>query len=325
MTKTTQTTPMKRAPGRVIVVRRDGPAGKRVTTISGSNSTDTAKIAERLLSVLRKQDATSASRIFFVTFSDAPTRAERQALVKRLERELTDEELTDSCGGWGGPRLTVPPRSGPSFALPSLDPGWYCGFCLNPTTLVLGDLDAESPLDGTHSVSVAHWHPGSRTSGSWRDHYAILGNGIEVAWSFKDEDGTYISFHRSRGDSPTAMTKSLDDAVTSWYLYRAEHRFLTAHFLGFSSGNVEWLGTDENTGYEIEGFSLRASDDVLRELKRLNPPMTQEEATLWLDVTKRVVDPSVWEYWTTGDYPEEFLMNLLGVAEGRSGTASVGD
>ena len=29
------------------------------------------------------------------------------------------------------------------------------------------------------------------------------------------------------------------------------------------------------------------------------PPMTQEEATLWLDVTKRVVDPSVWEYWTT--------------------------
>ena len=67
--------------------------------------------------------------------------------------------------------------------------------------------------------------------------------------------------------------------------------------------------------------SVDAGEDVLQELKRLSPPMTQEEATLWLDVTKRVVDPSIWEYWTTGDYPEEFLMTLLSIAEGRSGTA----
>lgn len=62
---------------------------------------------------------------------------------------------------------------------------------------------------------------------------------------------------------------------------------------------------------------MRAGEDVPRELTRFNPPPPQDEATLCLDITKRVVDSSVWEYWTTGDYPEEFLLTLLSIAEGR--------
>jgi hypothetical protein len=95
----------------------------------------------------------------------------------------------------------------------------------------------------------------------------------------------------------------------------AETQLLTAYFLGFSRGNIAWLRTEDAPGYEIEEFSLRVSADVLQELERLNPPPTQQEAALWLDVTKNAVHPSDWERWTTGDHPEEFLLTLRSIAE----------
>jgi hypothetical protein len=323
MPKKPSTTKVGRSPGTVIVVRRDSTTGKRVTTISGSNSENTARIAERLLGVLKSQDETPDSRLFFVSFPEAPSRGFRAAVVKIIKQKLVeaadeDNPLSENDLRW--PRLTVPTRSGPSFALLSLhsESNWYCGFWLNPTTLVLGDLylDAWSPLEGVCAVSAAHWHPDSMTSGCWRDHYAVLGDGLDVEWSLRDEDGTHIVFRRAPGSSPAEVAKRLAKAVASWYIFGAETHLLTAYFLGFSRGSIAWLRTDENSGYEIDEFSLRADEDVTRELKRLNPPPTQEEASLWLDDTKRAVTPSDWEYWTTGDDPEEFLLLLRSIAEG---------
>ena len=312
-----------RSPGTVIVVRRDSTTGKRVTTISGSNSENAAKLAERLLKVLKSQDETPDSRLFFVSFSEAPSRGFRAAVVKNIKQKLVDSAdednpLSENNLRW--PRLIVPARSGPSFALLSLhsESNWYCGFWLNPTTLVLGDLylDAWSPLEGVSAVSAAHWHPDSMTSGCWRDHYAVLGDGIDVEWSLKDEDGTHIVFRRAPGNSPAEVAKRLAKGVASWYIFGAETDLLTAYFLGFSRGNIAWLRTNENSGYEIDEFSLRADEDVMRELKRLNPPPTQEEASLWLEVTEHDVTSSEGEYWTTSSDPAELILALRGIAEG---------
>jgi hypothetical protein len=322
MPEKSSTTKVKASSGRVIVVHRDSTTGKRVATISSSKSGDAVKITERLVEVLKTQDGTFESRLFFVTFPEALSRSFRAAVIKHIKQRLDvaaadeDNQLSEDDIRW--PRLTMPARSGPSFALLSLDSeyNWYCGFWLNSTTLVLGDLNASSPLDGMHSVSAHHWHPDSRTSGSWRDHYAVLGNGLDVEWSYKDEDGTYIKFHRAPSNSPTVVARRLMKGVTSWDIFGAETRLLTAYFLGFSGFNVEWVGYDENRGYEVDSFSVHAYEDILQELKRLNPPPTQEEASLWLDVTKDAVHPSDWERWTTGDYPEEFLLTLRSIAEG---------
>ena len=321
VSKKSSTTKVKASPGRVIVVRRDSTLGKRVTTVSGSNIENAAKIAERLLEVLKTQDEASYSRLFVVTFPEAPSRGFRATVVKHIEQKLAsaageDNPLSKNDMRW--PRLILPKRSGPSFALlsPDSESNWYCGFWLNPTTLVLGDLNELAPLDGMHSASIAHWHPDSRTSGSWRAHYAALGNGLDVEWRYEDEDGTYIIFQRASESSSVAIAKRLVESVTNWYMCGAETQLLTAYFLGFSRGNIAWLRTEDAPGYEIEEFSLHASADVLQELKRLNPPPTQQEAALWLDVTKNAVHPSDWERWTTGDHPEEFLLTLQSIAEG---------
>ena len=324
MTKKSSTTKAKASPGRVIVVRRDSTTGKRVTTISGSNSESAEKIAKRLVGVLTTQSETFESRLFFVTFPEAPARGFRAAIIKHIEREIiatADKDDPPREDDRRFPRQILPLRSGPSFTIlfhssGSEEPRQYCGFWLNPTTFVLGYLYEDSPLSGVCSVSAHHWHPDSRTSGSWRDHYAVLGNGLDVEWSYKDEDGTYIKFHRAPGNSPAVVARRLMKGVTSWDIFGAETRLLTAYFLGFSGFNVEWLGSDRNSGYEIDGFSLRADEAVTRELKRLNPPPTQEEASLWLDATKNAVHPSTWEAWTTGDCPAEFLLTLRSIAEG---------
>ena len=324
MTKKSSTTKAKASPGRVIVVRCDSTTGKRVTTISGSDSESAEKIAKRLVGVLTTQSETFESRLFFVTFPEAPARSFRAALIKHTEREsisTADEDNQPIEDDQRSPRQILPTRSGPSFTVlfpssGSEEPRQYCGFWLNPTTLVLGYLYEDSPLDGVCTVSADHWHPGSMTSGVWKDRYAALGNGLDVEWSYKDEDGTYIKFHRAPGNSPAAVARRLVKGVESWHIFGAETRLLTAYFFGFSGGNVEWLGSYQNSGYEIDEFSLRADEAVTRELKRLNPPPTQEEASLWLDATKNAVHPSTWEAWTTGDYPEEFLLTLRSIAEG---------
>ena len=324
VTKKSLTTKVKAPSSRVIVVRRDSTTGKRVTTISGSNSEDAAKIAERLVEVLKTQDGTFESRLFFVTFPELPARGFRAELVKRVEQEVTaaaDEDDLPSPDDRRFPRQILPLRSGPSFTIlfhssGSEEPRQYCGFWLNPTTFVLGYLYEYSPLSGVCSVSAHHWHPDSMTSGSWRDHYAVLGNGLDVEWSYKDEDGTYIKFHRAPSNSPAVVARRLMKGVTSWDIFGAETRLLTAYFLGFSEFNVEWVGYDENRGYEVDSFSVHAYEDILQELKRLNPPPTQEEASLWLHVTKNAVHPSTWESWTAGEHPEEFLLTLRSIAEG---------
>ena len=324
MTKISPTTKAKASPGRVIVIRRDSNTGERVTTISGSNSESAEKIAKRLVGVLTTQSETFESRLFFVTFPEAPARSFRAALIKHTEREIistADEYNQPIEDDQRSPRQILPTRSGPSFTVlfpssGSEEPRQCCGFWLNPTTLVLGYLYEDSPLDGVCTVSADHWHPGSMTSGVWKDRYAALGNGLDVEWSYKDEDGTYIKFHRAPGNSPAAVARRLVKGVESWHIFGAETRLLTAYFLGFSGGNIAWLRTEDAPGYEIEEFSLRASEDVLKELKRLNPSPTQQEASVWLDITKRAVTASDWAEWTTGDYPEEFLLTLLGIAEG---------
>jgi len=321
MPEKSSTTKVKASSGRVIVIHRDSTTGKRVATISGSKSGHAVKIAERLVEVLKAQDETPDSRLFFVTFPEALSRSFRATVIKHVEQRLVaaadeDNPLSEDDMRW--PRLTMPARSGPSFALLSRDSesNWYCGFWLNPTTLVLGDLNESSPLDGMHSTSIAHWHPDSRTSGSWRNHYAALGNGLDVEWRYEDDDGTYIVFYQAPESSPTAVAKRIVKGVTSWYMCGAETQLLTAHFLGFSRGNIAWLKTAEAPGYEIEKFELRGSKDVLHEIEKLNPPPTQEEASLWLDVTKDAVHPSDWERWTTGEHPEKFLLTLRSIAEG---------
>jgi hypothetical protein len=321
VTKKSPATEVKAAPGRVIVVRRDSTTGKRVTTISGRKIASATMIAERLVEILKAQDEIPDSRLFFVTFPEALSRSFRATVVKHVEQRLVaaaDEDNPPRENDIRWPRLTMPARSGPSFAILSSDSesNWYCGFWLNSTTLAIGDLNESSPLDGMRSASIAHWHPDSRTSGSWRNHYAALGNGLDVEWRYEDDDGTYIVFYQAPESSPTAVAKRIVKGVTSWYMCGAETQLLTAHFLGFSRGNIAWLKTAEAPGYEIEKFELRADEAVTRELKRLNPPPTQEEASLWLDITKDAVHPSDWERWTTGEHPEKFLMTLRSIADG---------
>ena len=316
-----------------ILVRRDGPAGKQLATIGGANSTDPLKVADRLLTVLRTPDKQRrGSRLLFVEFSVAPAMVFRKTLIGRISEGLladvreyfdgddapTDDELLDA-EGWDGPRIVLPSRSGPSFTLSFTEEiDWYCGFWLNPTTLVLGVLDTLSPPEGASSVSAGHWHPDSRTSGSWRDHYAVLGNGLDFAWSSRDESGIYVNFRRSVGASPTSVAKSLESAVRDWYLYGAQYQLLEAHFLGFSKGTVELLRGDENLGYEIEDFTVSVADDVLSELKKRHPKPTPEEAGEWVAAIKEAVSEDLWEHYTTGSYADEFVLTLTAIAEGKS-------
>jgi hypothetical protein len=315
-----------------ILVRRDGPTGTRLAVIGGANVDDPLKVGERLLRVLRTPDGKRGSRLLFVEFPAAPTKTFRKVLVERVSEGLladvreyfdgddapTDDELLNA-EGWDGPRIVLPSRSGPSFALPFIDEiGWYCGFWLGPRTLVLGILGTWSPLEGTSSVSASHGDPASG-SGSWREHYAVLGNGIDVAWSYRGESGIYVSFRRSDGDSPATVAKRLEAAVQTWYLYGAENRLLTAHFLGFSKGTVELLG-GIYFGYDIEYFSLQASDDVLIELRKRNPNPKQDEAAEWVESIQQEVEstqPGLWEYYTTELHPCGFLRSLSDIAEGK--------
>lgn len=306
-----------------IVVRRDSATGKRVTGIQGGAAGDPIKLADRLVAVLKTRDERPNSRLFFVTFPQEPARTFRAALIKLIEEKLVSAEDEDnplSREGWSGPRLILPARSGPSFAVSFLysDAHWSCGFWLDHATLVLGDLSPDSPLEGVCSASAAHWHPDSRTSGSWRDEYVVLGNGLDVEWSFKDEDGTYIVFRRAPGNSPAAVAKRLAAGVAGWYIYGAETNLLTAHFMGFSRGTIELLRTDENCGYEIESFSLHAEEDVTRELKKRHPLPSVEEAGDWVQEVKAAVSPDLWEHYTTGTYADEFLLALIAMAEGKS-------
>jgi len=307
----------KKAPD-AIVVHRDSTAGKRVATIKGAGCSDPVKLADRLVALLKTSDERPGSRLFFVTFPAAPTRGFRATLVKRIEQELVTYDGNYDGEGWSGPRLTLPARSGPSFVLVSPDPGWYCGFWLNQTTLVLGDLDTETPLKGVCAASAAHWHPDSMASGSWGDEYVVLGNGLDVEWSYKDEDGTYIVFRRAPGNSSAAVAKRLSAGVAGWYIYGAARYLLTAHFIGFSCGTIELLGADENNGYEIEDFSLTADEDVTRELKKRHPLPSMEEATEWVQGVKAAVSLDLWEQYTTGAYADEFLLALIALAEGKS-------
>ena len=313
-------------------MRRDGPTGKRLATIGGATSTDPSKVADRLLRVMRTPDGKRGSRLLFVEFPAAPATEFRKVLVERIEEGLladvrehfdgddvpTDDELLDDAG-WDGPRIVLPSRSGPSFALAFIEEiGWYSGFWLGPRTLVLGVLDTWSPLEGVSSVSTSHWHPDSMTSGSWRDHYAVLGNGLDVEWSSRDESGIYVNFRRAAGDSPIAVAKRLENAVWGWELYGAQYQLLDAHFLGFSKGTVELLRADENYGYEIEDFSVQTTGDVLLELRKRHPKPTPEEAAEWVAAIKEVISEDLWEHYATGPYADEFVLALAAIVEGKS-------
>jgi hypothetical protein len=319
------------APARILV-RRDGPTGKRLAVIGGANVDDPLKVGDRLLRVLRTPDGKRGSRLLFVEFPAAPAQKFRKILVERIEEGFladvrehfdgddapADDELLDD-EGWDGPRIVLPSRSGTSFALSFIEEiGWYCGFWLGPKTLVLGVLDPEWPLEGTASVSTSHWHPDSMTSGSWRDHYAVLGNGLDFEWSSRDESGIYMNFQRAVGDSAVAVAKRLESAVRGWEIYGAQYQLLDAHFLGFSKGTVELLRADENYGYEIEDFSVLTSDDVLLELRKRHPKPTPGEAAEWVAAIKEVISENLWEHYTTGSYADEFVLALVAIAEGKS-------
>jgi len=331
--KQTKNTATRRPAFDKILVRRDGPTGKRLAVIGGANVDDPLKVGDQLLRVLRTPDKQHGSRLLFVEFPTAPTKKFRKVLIKRVVEGLladareyfagddedavvgADEFMNEE--GWDGERLVLPPRSGPSFALSFVDEiSWYCGFWLNPRTLVLGVLDPNSPLEGPCSVSVSHWAPDSMVSGSWRDSYDVLGNGLNVAWKQKDEDGKYISFYRTTEGAPAAVAKRLGAAVHDWYLYEAETRLLAAHFLGFTKGNAGLLGG--SFGYEIENFTLRASAEVMLELQKRNPKPTAEEAGKWLASIKDSIDASLWEQYASGAHPDEFVLALAAIAEGKS-------
>lgn len=319
----------KKAPD-AIVVRRDSTTGKRVATIKGAGCSGPVKLAHRLVALLETPDERPGSRLFLVTFPQAPVRVFRATLVNHIEQALmtnADEDNEDneiSLDGWSGPRLTLPTRSGPSFVHVLCDEDGedsrYCGFWLDPLTLVLADLDTDSPLEGCATAEVSHWHLDSWTSGLWTDEYVVLGNGLDVEWSFKDEDGTYIAFRRAAGNSPAAVAKRLSAGVAGWYIYRAETHLLTSHFIGFSSGTIELLRANENFGYEVESFSLHANKDVIRELKKRHLLPSKEEAGEWVQEVKAAVsqDQDLWENYTTGTYTGEFLLALIAMTEGKS-------
>jgi hypothetical protein len=292
-------------------------------------------VGDRLLRVLRTPDKQHGSRLLFVEFPTAPTKKFRKVLIKRVEEGLladareyfagddedavvgADEFMNEE--GWDGERLVLPSRSGPSFALSFVDElSWYCGFWINPRTLVLGVLDPDSPLDGTHSVSVSHYHPGSMTSGLWKDHYAVVGNGLDFEWSSRDESGVYVNFRRSIGYSPTAIAKRLESAVSTWSIYGAEIWLLDAYFLGFWNGTIDLLQVDENPGYEIGDFFLQASAAVLLELRKRHPKPTPEKATEWVAAIKDAVSEDMWEQYASGAHPDEFVLALAEIAEGKS-------
>jgi len=307
-------------PSSGIAVRRDSATGKRVTLITGTNATDPLKLAARLSGVLLAGQETPGSKLYFVTFPEAPQRTFKNILSTALEeglRSAADEAGDEEGPGedyWGNPRLEPPVRSGPSFTLVLIDGPWFCGFWLNRTTLVLGDLDTHSPPTGNCSMEASHWHPDSMTSGLWQDKYVVLGNGLDVAWSFKDEDGTYISFRRGGSSSAGAVAKRLGTAVTGWYIYGAEKHILTAYLMGFRGGTIALLRSDDNPGYAVDDVRLIVDADVEHELLRRNPLPSVEEATEWVRDIIAHVGPDLWAAYLADEYADEFLPALIAIA-----------
>jgi len=284
-----------------------------IKTFTGALSAVAAQIAETCFerattTVFSPETFTQNEPWLTFTFEPAPSAANRKSItnaaLRAFQAEGEDgEQWVDLDEGWEGERVSFDKKFQPGFSqyLEEVYEECVAGFWYDEQTFLFIKFDLTEIFDfdrvgGRSTAHVSHWHPDSRTSGSWSNQYVIVTSRLAVSWCSNDEDGCYVQFEQVDAAAPAAEAAALDSAVLGWYLYGAEDRLLDGYFLDvFESGCIDNLvGSSENPGYTIEDFGLYAEREVLKELKLRHPTPTKEEAAAWLE-----------EFGDLDDLPEE--------------------
>lgn len=252
-----------------------------------------------------------------VNFETPPLETVRVGLVETFQQvfEATDWQKTEK--GDRGERVEIDKAFQPSFSLCEYEEGcdYIVGFWYNDTSFLLYAFDISEELGG-EGISITHWHPDSRCSGSWQDSYSFITDSLSISHTLNDDDGYYIEFIAGNFATPSAKAIILDAVVYSWDLYLAEHRLLQAYFLGFTSGDIGLL-FGENEGYDIEELIVNLSSSVLEELQSYNSAPDQEEAAYWLDGLESTLNPD--DYI---DHPLTTNLRKIAEIETTAGSAS---
>jgi len=228
------------------------------------------------------------------SFDPTPTAKHRAAITTAVQDAFREDEWSELEDGWEGERVAIDKALQPGFSLHPEDciENSIAGFWYDDATFLFVRFDLSEPFIEGAGVSTSHWHPDSRTSGSWEDQYTIVAPRLASTYRLNDEDGYYIGFESVDTSTAKSVADALESAVRSWCLFGAEYHLLDAHFLGFAAGTLDVLPDTENPGYKIEDFDINAPAKVLKELNRRHLERMQKGAAAWLGHLEKLGDYS---------------------------------
>ncbi len=203
--------------------------------------------------------------------------------------EWTDDLVDES--GWQGVRAQVDPALAPCFAGADEESGRrHVGVWADERTFVCIEISSlDSAAYGTSQTSwgrtwvlLAHWHPGSMTSGSWSDELfhvdAGAGAPVLVGVRHMDEDGVYFSVSPTSPDAATSA-RLIADFIASVWLFGVQRHLVPLIAHGFpadgsaSAFAIDLLPDADNSRYELSTLLVAPPEDVraaLDELGRLD-------------------------------------------------------
>jgi hypothetical protein len=253
------------------------------------------------------------------------------------------DDLVDESG-WQGVRATVDDALAPRFA-GRVDGGdeRHCGVWTDDRTFLHLELDALHSGGYSRSVwakdwvRLAHWHPGSMTSGSWSDDLFLVdpgsGPGVLLEVRHFDDDGEYYTLAPLPSD-PKRAAELVTQFVTSTLLWGAEDHLLSLLAHGFpmdgsaDSFSVDLLEDTDNPGYELSRVRIDPPADVREHLVRrgaLGPAGARALHTAVLAGAAALFGAGEDddEVDGLGDEWVELLARLEAVAEGRAASTEV--
>ena len=209
----------------------------------------------------------------------------RAAIVRRhdVDDETTEwvDDLVDETG-WQGERATIDDALAPCFSgRPDDGDLHHSGVWADERTFLHIELDALRWVrPGRVSwaqpwVALAHWHPGSMTSGSWSDDLLLAGPpggaGVLLGVRAMDEDGLYWTISPRPAD-PADAARIVEDFIHGTSLSGAESHLLPLLAHGFpcdgsaAEFTVDLLPGTYSSGYEVSAVMIAPPDDVVAEL-----------------------------------------------------------
>lgn len=268
-----------------MVVRRGLPGSRKskpLLDVSGS----LVEVADQLAP--RVSDHESGCDWVTVVFDDVLTVEEQQLVGERLRAACEQAEWETLHYSLSSDVLVV-------LAVEADEQGCV-GLWADERTLLVGRFDVFEGPSGIAKVSARHWHPGSRTSGSFGDVLVVLTSTLAVSLKFLDENGVRAYVRRVDASSPKRIAELFAAEADGWELTGRGVHLLGAYVLGFDGGDTGLVGADY-AGYEVESLNVYADKLVMAELEKMFPRPSPAEAADWLGTARSLCE------WFDEDHP----------------------